>query len=124
MRYYQDVHARAVRGEITGAELVEARSTIERLLDRLEQKLAAGPWIVGPQLTLADIAIAPYMFRLSALGEDPFWSKTHRPRVDAWYVRLAARPSFQTAVSWPDESGGGYEEVGLHAKSSADRPQT
>jgi hypothetical protein len=30
---------------------------------------------------------------------------------------VSARPSFQTAVSWPDESGGGYEEVGLKAKS-------
>jgi glutathione S-transferase/GST-like protein len=39
-----------------------------------------------------------------------------RPRVNAWYEKLAARPAFKTAVSWPDESGGGYEEVGLRAK--------
>jgi len=113
LRYYQDVHARALRGEITPAELAEARLTIERLLDRLEARLDPGPWIVGPELSLADIAVAPYMFRLAALGGDPFWSKDRRPRVHAWYARLAARPSFQTAVSWPDESGGGYEEVGL-----------
>mgnify|MGYP003705249937 CR=1 FL=1 len=30
--------------------------------------------------------------------------------------RIAARPAFQKAVSWPDESGGGYEEVGLSAQ--------
>jgi len=36
--------------------------------------------------------------------------------VAEWYRRLSARPAFQTAVSWPDESGGGYEEVGLTTK--------
>jgi glutathione S-transferase len=114
-QYYQDVHSRAVRGEITEAELAESRAMIERLLDRLEDVLVGGPWIVSDELTLADIAIAPYMFRLSALGANQFWSKDRRPRVAAWYQRLSARPSFQKAVSWPDESGGGYEEVGLHA---------
>jgi glutathione S-transferase/GST-like protein len=29
LRYYQDIHSRAVRGEITPAELAEARATIE-----------------------------------------------------------------------------------------------
>jgi glutathione S-transferase len=32
LRYYQDIHSRAVRGEITPAELAEARATIEQLL--------------------------------------------------------------------------------------------
>ena len=66
-------------------------------------------------MTLADIAIAPYFFRLNAFGADQFWSKEKRPRVYAWYARIAARPSFQVAVSWPDESGGGYAEVGLRS---------
>jgi glutathione S-transferase len=120
-RYYQDVHARAVRGEIREAELAESRATIERLLDYLEQTLDPWPWIAGDQLTLADIAIAPYVFRLSALGSDQFWSKDRRPRTNAWYARLSQRPAFQTAVSWPDESGGGYEEVGLHPNLPAGR---
>jgi glutathione S-transferase len=121
-RYYRDVHARAVRGEITPQELAESRTTIEQLLDRLESTLEPGPWIVGESLTLADIAIAPYVFRLSALGSDQFWSKERRPRINAWYARLSARPAFQTAVSWPDESGGGYEEVGLRARLGIESP--
>lgn len=115
-RFYRDVHSRAVRGEITEAELADARATIEDLLDLLERTLAPGPWIVGEQFTLAEIAIAPYMFRLAALGADQYWSADRRPRVAEWYRRLSARPAFQTAVSWPDESGGGYEEVGLTTK--------
>ena len=112
-KFYQDVHARAVRNEITDSELAASRATIEELLDELESRLAPGPWIVGNQFTLAEISVAPYMFRLAALGADQFWSSSRRPRVNDWYKRLAARPAFQKAVSWPDESGGGYEEVGL-----------
>ncbi len=115
-RFYQDVHSRAVRGEIPDAELAVSRAKIEELLDVLEAVLVPGPWIVGEEFTLADVNIAPYVYRLSALGSDQFWSKDRRPNVNEWYRRLSSRPAFQKAVSWPDEAGGGYEEVGLKAK--------
>src|SRR5262249_56769075 len=92
---------------------------IEGLLDLLEQILDPGPWIVGTEFTLADITIAPYMFRLSALGADQFWSKDRRPRVHDWYRRLSARPAFQTAGSLPDESGGGVYGGGLKGRAPA-----
>lgn len=112
-RYLQDLHSRAVRGEISDAELDDARAEIGKLIAYMEAMLDPGPWVIGEDISLADIAIAPYFFRLNALGADQFWSKEMRPRVYAWYARIAARPSFQVAVSWPDESGGGYAEVGL-----------
>jgi len=112
-RYLQDMHSRAVRGEIRDEELREARTGIERLLDTLQSRLDPGPWVVGQRFTLADITVAPYMFRLHALGAEQFWSASRRPRVHDWYTRMAQRPAFQRAVLWPDESGGGYEEVGL-----------
>jgi glutathione S-transferase len=82
-RFYQDVHGRAVRGEITEQELGAARATIDELLDHLERTLVPGPWIVGSQFTLAEISVAPYMFRLAALGADQFWSRQRRPHVNA-----------------------------------------
>jgi len=118
-KYYQDVHARAVRGEIPDSELAAARARIEDLLDLFEAKLDPGPWIVGKEFSLADINIAPYVYRLSALGADQFWSKDRRPHVNEWYRLLSSRPAFQKAVSWPDENGGGYEEVGLKARPHA-----
>lgn len=111
-RFYQDLHARAVRDEIGPEELARDRETVNCLLDRLETCLQDGPWLIGT-FSLADIAIAPYAFRLLALGHGEFWSRTKRTRVDDWYRRVSTRPAFQSAVSWPDESGGGYEEVGL-----------
>jgi glutathione S-transferase len=115
-KFYQDVHSRAVRGEITSQELADAEATTQSMLDRLEATLNPGPWAVG-DFSLADIAIVPYMFRLHALGQGRFWSSANRPRVHDWYERMSVRPAFVTAVSWPDESGGGYEEVGLSTKA-------
>lgn len=116
LQFYKDIHGRALRGEIGPDELAGAMAKIAGLLDRLEKTLEGRDWIAGDNLSLADIAIAPYLFRLNAIGAAQFWSKGKRPRVDAYYQKLSARPSFQTAVSWPDETGGGYEEVGLGKK--------
>ena len=116
LKFYRDIHSRALRGEIGEAELQESQARIAGLLDRLERTLAGRDWIAGEALSLADITIAPYLFRLNAIGGGQFWSLADRPNVHAYYERLSARPSFQTAVSWPDETGGGYEEVGLGKK--------
>jgi glutathione S-transferase len=112
LKFYRDVHSRAVRGEITPQELGDAEAMVVGLLDLIEARLDPGPWIAG-DYSLADITVAPYMFRLHALGQGRFWSRDNRPRVHDWYERISKRPAFITAVSWPDESGGGYEEVGL-----------
>jgi hypothetical protein len=37
------------------------------------------------------------------------------PGVVDWYKQMLARETFEIATSWPDETGGGYEEVGLRA---------
>ncbi len=115
-RFYKDIHGRGIRGEIGADELADAGAVIEGMLDRLDDTLEGRAWIAG-DFSLADIAIAPYMYRLYALGNERFWSADKRRNVHDWYERLSARPAFVTAVSWPDESGGGYEEVGLKTQA-------
>ena len=106
-------HNRALSGEISEEELQDCYRRIDGLLDVMETELERnGEWITG-QFSLADIAIAPYLFRLTRLAGDRFWSKTLRFRVNQWYERMVHRTAFRSAVSWPDESGGGYEEVSL-----------
>jgi glutathione S-transferase len=113
--YYKRVHKRAIDGQISEADLAACFARLDRILDRMEATLAEnGEWIVGT-FSLADIAVAPYLFRLSALDSERFWSATKRPSVNDWYRRILARDTFQTAATWPDETGGGYEEVGLRA---------
>ena len=113
--FYRDVHGRGVRGEITDDEVETCHRTIGSILDRMERMIgeSGGPWIMGERLTLADIAIAPFFFRLLALGREDMWAEAARPGVGVWYAAIREKDSFQTAVGWPDESGGGYEEVGL-----------
>ena len=96
-KFLRDLHSRGIRGEISNTELAQAAHDLEKLLDDLEGGLAPGPWIVG-EFSLADVTIAPYMFRLSALGQEQFWSVVRRRRVNAWYQKLSSRPAFQTAV--------------------------
>ena len=111
--FMQKVHGDGVSGNISDADIEQCHVDIQVVLDRMEAMLTNGPWLAGDRLTLAEIAVAPYMFRLLALGLDGFWAAGVRPRVGEWYKRIAALPSYQTAVSWPDETGEGYEEVGL-----------
>jgi glutathione S-transferase len=120
--FYKRVHRKAVQGAVTDEELSECFVRLDKILDRMQDMLSEnGPWIVG-KFSLADIAVAPYLFRLSALGEERFWSEQKRPRVADWYKRILGRDTFQVAASWPDETGGGYEEVGLKASLPTNNP--
>jgi glutathione S-transferase len=113
--FYRRVHKKAVEGAVADEELAECFARLDKILDRMEDALTTnGDYVIG-EFSLADIAVAPYLFRLSALGEERFWSATKRPNVARWYGEMLGRDAFQVAVSWPDETGGGYEEVGLKA---------
>lgn len=114
-KFLRSLHERGLKGAVEPEELEAAYVQLEHLLDAMESMLAQnGPWLIG-EFSLADIAVAPYLFRLSALDSTRFLSSGRRPHVDDWYDRISKRPAFIKAVSWPDEAGGGYEEVGLHA---------
>ena len=119
--HYRGMFRRGIAGQVSNEELEKCFQQIDAILDRMEASIAGeGPWIIG-QFSLADIAVAPYLFRLSALGEERFWSASKRPNVAEWYRQILERESFKKAVSWPDENGAGYEEVGLHASLPTDR---
>jgi len=121
IEFYRNMFRRGVAGEVSEAELAACFARLDRILDRMEAALAAeGEWVVG-SFSLADIAVAPYLFRLSALGQERFWSASQRPHIADWYARVLTRPAFVKAVSWPDENGTGYEEVGLHASLPTDK---
>lgn len=113
-KFYQDMHKKGVEDRLDPKELQECYAKIGLILDRMQKELSDNrSWLFG-DFSLGDIAVAPYLFRLSALGDQTFWSADLRPAVNEWWKRMLAREAFQRAASWPDESGGGYAEVGLH----------
>ena len=70
-------------------------------LHTMEQALADADWLVGEQFTMADIAMAPYVNRLAALAMERLWEGGRLPRVERWFERVRARPTFRPAfVDW------------------------
>jgi glutathione S-transferase len=50
---------------------------------------------------MADIALAPYLYRLASLAMEGLWRNGRLPRVERWFERVRARPAFHPAfVEW------------------------
>jgi glutathione S-transferase len=62
----------------------------------LEAELGEREWLIGDQLSLADLAVAAHMFMLDYMQIDDAF-KAH-PRVRDWYTRIRNRPSFAQAM--------------------------
>ena len=112
--FLQQAHRKGLEGKLSAEDEAACFAKIDAILDQMKERLSNGQDYLFGDLSLADLAVAPYLFRLSALGEKRFWSDDKRPMVARWFKRIQAMQAFQTAVSWPDEGGGGYAEVGLH----------
>jgi glutathione S-transferase len=81
----------------TGFSAEEMNKALERLrhaVVRMSDTLRAsgGPWLMGPDLTLADIAMMPVLVRMAEVGLGTFWEQL--PEVDRWLAAFRARPSF------------------------------
>jgi ganglioside-induced differentiation-associated protein 1 len=70
----------------------------EHYLYKMESALRDSTWLVGTQLTMADVAMAPYLNRLASLGMNRIWEKPDLPRVRDWFDRMRSRPTFKSAL--------------------------
>lgn len=66
------------------AAAAKARDEAEALWRMVEDQLGSHPYLCGDALTLADIALGPYLHRWFAL---PI-ARAGLPRLSAWYARL------------------------------------
>ena len=58
-------------------------------------------WLSNDRLSIADVAMAPYVNRLAALAMSGVWENGRLPRVTDWFVRLRQRPTFNAAfIEW------------------------
>lgn len=70
-------------------------------MERLNGSLASGqgPWILGPQFTLADITLSCVLLRLEETGFlDAYLASGRFDAVRAYYARLRARASWKAAI--------------------------
>ena len=72
----------------------------DRYLQKMEDALQHGPWLTGATFSLADVGMTPYLNRLDMLGMLDQWVR-NRPRLADWFVRVKARPSFESSfLTW------------------------
>jgi glutathione S-transferase len=80
------------------AYVFEGIAAFEKAFAAMEDDLADGrPWLLGAEMTLADINLMPFVARLEYLMLLDLWI-ADRPRVQEWWRRAQARPSFRGAI--------------------------
>ena len=72
------------------AALARLRRSYERMDAEIES--SGGPWMLGKDITLADVAVMPALVRMHDLGMAE-WRDL--PRVVAWFDNIRAQPAFQ-----------------------------
>jgi glutathione S-transferase len=73
---------------------------LARLCRDMEGALASSQWLMGDALTLADVGLISFFYRLELLEATMLWSERF-PRVPDWYARCKARPTVIEAVLRP-----------------------
>ena len=96
-RERREAWIRAARKPYTEEERGEARARLVQMLDRMEDMLRGGAWLLGDRYTIADIAVVPFIKRIDEeIAPDQVTEAKH-PRVFAWWTAIQARPAFAVA---------------------------
>jgi glutathione S-transferase len=76
------------------AEMDAALARLRRTWERMDAEIEAsgGPWLLGKDITLADVAVMPALVRMDDLGMAD-WQDL--PRVATWYDNIRAQPAFK-----------------------------
>ncbi|WP_240705135.1 glutathione S-transferase family protein [Pacificoceanicola onchidii] len=90
-------------------------------LRKMDTALSDGrDWLVGERMTIADVAMTPYVNRLAMMSMRGLWEGGRYPYLEKWFARIEALPNFKGclldwvpedltndlrdngAMSWPD----------------------
>ena len=90
-------------------------------LCKMDEALQSNEWLVGKRFTMADVALAPYLNRLSASSMQGMWENGRYPRVAEWFERLRAQADIQVGTrrlgAGRPEAGDGGERSQVLARS-------
>jgi glutathione S-transferase len=77
-------------------EMDAALDRLARTLVRMEQEItvSGGPWLLGKDISLADVAVMPAIVRMDDLNLDTMWQ--NKPLIARWYDEIRAQPAFKT----------------------------
>ena len=89
--------AAATRDEQHQLEVNAMKDEFAKLLEELDRELTQHQWIGSDNMSLADIALAPYITRLEHLHMQGLWSD--RARFNQWYKRLKMTQGYQQGLA-------------------------
>ena len=81
------------QGGFPQAEMDAALARLRRTYERMDSEIAksGGPWLLGEDITLADVAVMPALVRMDDLGMAG-WQDL--PRIVTWYNNIRSHQSF------------------------------
>ena len=76
-------------------EMDGAMGRLRRSYERMDESIkdSGGPWLMGRDITLADVSVMPAMVRMADLNRESDWADL--PRVAKWYELIRAEPAFK-----------------------------
>jgi glutathione S-transferase len=76
-------------------DMDEAMERMQRTYARMESEIAksGGPWLLGKNISLADVSVMPALVRMADLGLDTVWA--NMPGVSRWFEGIRAHPAFK-----------------------------
>ena len=86
-----------------------------RLLEVLDTRLKGRDWLVGGEMSIADIATYPW-------ARSYFWATVEvegLPNLQAWFDRLDAMPKVQEALQLPEPRPSAFGKGDIDAAASA-----
>jgi glutathione S-transferase len=95
-------------------EMNKALARLRQAIGRMSEVLrtSGGPWLMGRDLTLADIALMPVLVRMADLGLGYFWQQL--AEVDRWLAAFRERPSFSKAFYFGSLLTEKYPDLQIH----------
>jgi glutathione S-transferase len=76
-------------------EMDTSLSRLRRSYERMDESIrdTGGPWLLGKDITLADVSVMPALVRMADLGRAGDWADL--PRVAKWYESIQAQTAFK-----------------------------
>lgn len=113
----RDAWRQALADAPAADQLDNSRRKIELVVKRMESALAVGPYLLGEDFSLVDIAAWPLAQCLPGLAPELVSEKTS-PHVCAWLECVAERPAVKSAMSItvPDDGLPGFAPGPEHSR--------
>lgn len=86
-----------VENGVASPRVADALTVLRKMCSDIEAELADNPWLCGDGFSLADIAVAAYVYRADCVGLSRLWSPGC-PNMDRWWTELRERPGWERAT--------------------------